>query len=477
MENKPFIHLFRTIDKKYVYDVNTNTILDVEKSIFDELKEIKAGEKETSEALEFYRSKGYLSSNRAKRIEHPDTKYFSSYIESKMNTVTLQVTQRCNLRCHYCAYSGNYENRAHNAMDMDLETAFKAIDLIIDNSSEAPKLNIGFYGGEPMIMFDFIKKCVEYAKKEAEGKEVAFRMTTNGTLLTDDKIDFLVENNFSILISIDGPKENHDKNRIFVNSGLGSYDTIMTNIEAMKKKYPDYVTKNIAFNAVLDGETDFKCASEFFNNYEVIKDFNVSLSLISEEYSVEAIKYSDLFNTQYQYERFKVYLNQLGKISEKGITKLFQREFASIKMDVADRKKAEKIFEVEHPGGPCIPCVRKMFISVDGTIYPCERVSELSEPMKLGNVSDGIINVEKAKAILNVGQITEKQCLDCWAYRFCKQCAAGADEIDELSATKRLSKCAAIKSSTEKELRMFCSLKELGYDFNNLQIQNINRKV
>jgi len=471
MSNMPFYHLFRTLNENYVYDVNTNTVLNVNNELFDDLTKLDKGEVDTSNHIEVMKAKGYLSSNRAKKIEHPVAPVYESYLNSKMNTVTLQVTQQCNLRCHYCAYSGNYDNRVHENRDMELETALKAIDLVIDNSSDSPKIDIGFYGGEPLLKFELIKKCVKYAKTIAEGKKIVFRMTTNGTLLSGDRAEFLVENDFNLLISIDGPKEHHDKNRIFINSDLGSYDVIMNNIEELTRKYPEYVSRNIAFNAVLDGETEFKCAHEFFSSYDTIKDFSVNFSFVSGDYTTKEIPYDDIFDIQYKYERFKVYLNKLGKLSLGKTLKIFQDEFINTKDQIADRKKFEQIFNVEHPGGPCVPCIRKMFVSVDGTIYPCERVSELSVPMQLGHVKDGVIDI--AKAILSIGKITEKQCINCWAYRYCIQCAAGADDLESLSPTIRLSKCDGIKRTVENEFKTFCSLKELGFDYYSLEIERI----
>lgn len=78
-------------------------------------------------------------------------------------------------------------------------------------------------------------------------------MTINGTLLTDEIIKFMKDNEVSLLISMDGPKEIHDKNRVFSN-GMGSFDKIMNNINKIKVKFPEYVEKNVGFNIVMDGQ-------------------------------------------------------------------------------------------------------------------------------------------------------------------------------------------------------------------------------
>ena len=83
--------------------------------------------------------------------------------------------------------------------------AKKGIEYLIAHSRDSGRIGISFYGGEPLLAFDLIQDCVEYSKREAEGRRVDFHFTTNGTLLTEEKLPFLVENQFSILISLDGP--------------------------------------------------------------------------------------------------------------------------------------------------------------------------------------------------------------------------------------------------------------------------------
>jgi len=62
-----------------------------------------------------------------------------------------------------------------------------------------PEVTVGFYGGEPLLEFELIKKCVEYTKSIIEGKRVKFNMTTNGTLMSDEIMDYLFENEFNVI--------------------------------------------------------------------------------------------------------------------------------------------------------------------------------------------------------------------------------------------------------------------------------------
>ena len=137
----------------------------------------------------------------------------------------LNITEQCNFRCKYCVYSGIYNStRIHNPKVMEFSTAKKAVDLFLKNLETKKcmvKINsfsICFYGGEPLLEFSLIKDIVKYAKVEVTKKgldkvyELKFRLSTNGYLLDKKEIvDFLVRNNTILNVSLDGPKEEHDK--------------------------------------------------------------------------------------------------------------------------------------------------------------------------------------------------------------------------------------------------------------------------
>ncbi|MCS4481008.1 4Fe-4S cluster-binding domain-containing protein [Clostridium botulinum] len=69
------------------------------------------------------------------------------------------------------------------------------------HSSENKEIYIGFYGGEPLLNFELIKKCIDYGNAKIKDKNVIYSMTTNATLITEDIADFLVENKMVLTIS------------------------------------------------------------------------------------------------------------------------------------------------------------------------------------------------------------------------------------------------------------------------------------
>lgn len=465
---KPFIKLFKTRNCCYIYDVNTNLFLKINEDTYKKLQESSndIGEIREDKTINTLVKSGYLSSNKAKKVEHPMLTVLDDVLEDSLNTMTLQITQQCNLRCSYCVYSGNYLNRSHSQKEMDIETAKKGIDFVIEHSKNSPKLNFSFYGGEPLLRFDFIKECVKYARERSEGKEVTFNMTTNATLINDEIIEYIKENNISIAISMDGPKEIHDKNRLFAN-GKGSFDKIIENAKKIKDRYPEFSDTHLGFNVVMDGETDFNCINDFFVNYDTVKDSYVNASVVNTMGALDEDegKITEDFIRKHQYEKFKVLLHELGKLKKEHVSPIVLKDFIKTKDILHKKREVSKLVpEKIHPGGPCVPGLSRLFMDVNGQFYPCERISEESASMKIGAIDSGF-DTEKIKRIVNVGELTEEKCLNCWAYRYCTLCASFADDNGELSGKRKSEFCSEVKDYTEKMFKTYCTMKEFGYVF------------
>lgn len=278
IKEKPFIHLFETPGGYYIYDVNTNAILSVNKMIYELLQTDDLNIKEIGsdfDTINAMRADGFLSTRRLKKIIHPDNDVLEYYLDRKLNMITLQITQNCNLRCSYCVYSGKYQNREHSNKKMSIDVAKKGIDFLINHSSDSDEIGIGFYGGEPLLEFEMIKECIEYAEKRAEGKNLILSLTVNGTLLNGEIAEYFQKHRIYTMVSLDGPKEVHDKNRKF-SDGRGSFDVIYNNLKMLKDKCPEFMNK-VGFSVVLDPQIDFGCLNEFLLNSDILSDSTCEL--------------------------------------------------------------------------------------------------------------------------------------------------------------------------------------------------------
>jgi uncharacterized protein len=451
----PLIHTFKAFDRQYVFDANANTILPLDDRQALLMNAIEKGEvfDEAKKLLDRFREQGYFLEPDIRKIEHPETNAMKYYLTRKIQKLTLQVTQSCNLRCDYCFYSDIYETRPHAVKRMTFETAKKAIDYVLRNSIDEKTLNFGFYGGEPLLEMDLIYKCISYIREKCGAREISFTITTNGTLLTCEVYERLVNNNVDIWVSLDGPKPVHDSARKYPD-GRGSFDDIIENILNIQAKYPDAKDK-VQFLAVAHPEFSDSCAERLYTMDEILPDYGINLNFVSEIYTDKEITYSEELSSIHRQEWAKLYLFMLDKLDKSKVSRLLIDRVGYIHTKYRFLRRIKNLPPVLHPGGPCLAGVHRLFVSADGVFYPCERVSETSEMMKIGDVDRGI-NVEKANAINNIGKITAEECKKCWAIQHCTLCAAFSDGLTDFSREKRLKQC--VRSRWRVEELLICCL-------------------
>lgn len=462
-DNRVFIHLFKTANTYYMYDVNTNSIVRINEVLYKNLKRSKKIIDDDSQILKL-RNRGFLTPIGEKiEIFHPLTDKVDNYLQNNLSLLILQVTQNCNLRCKYCVYSGSYVNRSHTNKRMNFEIAKKAVDFYYKHSKNTDIESISFYGGEPLLEFKLIQDIISYCKKKFIGKQLNFNMTTNATLLTKEKMYFLQANKINLTISLDGPENIHNRGRIFADKETGTFSKVMENLLEFHKLYPDYVD-TISFNAVFDENNNFKESSDFFS-FEFFKKATVTYSTVSNRDSIGEKDINEEFSINYKYELFKMFLYCINRLNEEDTSKLMQEHINRLKRDLHERLRTPFISKGKsHPSGPCVPGMNRLFVTVDGEFFPCERVSEANTVFNIGNLDNGF-KKDKIKKLLNIAKYTEKQCGSCWAMGYCESCAADTGDGDKINAEKRLEKCSAIRFTTEELMREYCILRENGFSF------------
>ena len=185
--------------------------------------------------------------------------------------ITFEVTDSCNLRCEYCAFGklyADYDKREDKMMST--ETAKRLIDYMAelwaspDNHSVNNNLYVGFYGGEPLLNMPFIEEVVDYLNAGGHAKRFAYNMTTNAMLL-ERYMDFLVEHDFSLLISLDGNAENNSY-RVKAD-GKPSFEQVTTSIDKLRASFPEYFAKKVNFNAVLHNRNSVDSTRSFIKEH------------------------------------------------------------------------------------------------------------------------------------------------------------------------------------------------------------------
>jgi len=419
---------------------------------------------ETRRVLERFNSKGYCLKSTLKEIEHPLGRVLDEYLGQRVSDLILQLTQSCNLRCSYCVYSGNYYNRSHTAKRMSKDVAFRAVDFLMEHSVSEEKPHVGFYGGEPFLEFDLMKEVVSYIENKYPDREYRFNLTTNMTLLNDEMIDFIVEKGISLTMSIDGPEKVQNKFRKNA-KGEGSFSTVMRNVEKLKLRDPSFFSR-CSTNTVISPDGDYEAIYDFLDNNEFLGPLRSLTSTISDQGVKEETTYEKKYYATQTREIFKVLLVLLGEIDRSKASANFMRyeddllkTFSQLKLEGTHNTEAG------HPGGPCVPGSKRLFVDVQGYFYPCEKMPE-QDNFRIGNIFTGF-DKEQILKILNVGKYTEEECKKCWAFIQCAACGVTMVEGTEFSRAKRLEKCRETWSAAISRMQVIETLKYYGYDFEN----------
>ncbi|MCH5265057.1 MAG: radical SAM protein [Lachnospiraceae bacterium] len=452
------IKLIKTINGYYVFDANYNCISEISQYQYDCLHKMiqnkRVNDTECTCISEMLNKK-IISDHEIEKIENFYTRFLDDVLDRSIEKMTLQVTQACNLRCSYCIYSDMKtvsNQRSHGNQKMTWDIAKKAVDFLMYHSVDTKKVNIGFYGGEPLLNFSLIKKIIQYISTTYAGKDVSYAITTNGTLLTDDVITFFEKNKVQLTISMDGPEEIHDINRRYALDGKGSYKDVLENTRKFFARHPKYFNEYVGLNMVLDPQFDYEKIQKFVSEGWVKNLSNVNTNIIDDSGGITQNVYSENFVWKYIYCKFRsifAYVRNpntnLDSVEVRDLSSIYEFESRLVPMLY--------IPSISAPSGPCIPGKNRLFVNINGDFYPCERVSEVSENMNIGSVFKGF-KLEQAAKLLNVGKITEKQCKNCWNFTYCLQCAKYADADNQLDEVRRLSNCERAKNGTEDNLRI-----------------------
>lgn len=361
-------------------------------------------------------------------------KFASMLINSPIKSMCINISHDCNLRCEYCfAAKGDFGTGREL---MSLETAKSAIDFIIKNSGNRYNLEVDFFGGEPLMNFEVVKKTIEYARsiEKKNNKNFRFTITTNGLLLTDDKIDFINKEMSNVVLSLDGRKEINDKLRISSN-GKGCYDLIVPKYQKLVKER---------------GNKDYYVRGTFTrNNLDFTKDVIEMSELGFDQISIEPVVSEE--NLDYS-------------IKEKDLPRVFE-EYEILAKEIIKRKRNGKCFNFFHfmidlEQGPCAikrlrgcSCGNEyVAVTPNGDIYPCHQfVGE--EKWKMGNVIENSLNDKIKNEFAKTNIYTKEKCKNCWAKFFC----SGGCNANSWQYEGDISKSHSISCELEKK-RIECAL-------------------
>ena len=378
----------------------------------------------------------------------------------------LNVTEKCSNRCRYCVYGGAYgHERTHSQRVMSLEIARKGVDFYCSHRNKADgKLLLSFYGGEPMFEEGLtrIRDVLAYAKARWPDVPVMPSFTTNGNHLTKENCRFLIENDVQVMVSLDGPKDLHDRYRRTLH-GEPTFQTIMANLQRLHDLSPDYYRRRVGFIAVVTPPVAYQRRSAFFREHPLTAGQPVLVSNVS-------LYNQTLFDTQTIRDFAQETIAAMNEAAQAYYQAALRGEQGAYRFEQS--LFGHTLWRLEHLslegqsertlgfGGCCVPGVTKLFVHTDGTLYACEKMEGY---YPLGHVSTGL----DKKAVLDLIHVFERlrvgRCENCPYVRLCSLCYVNAmDKAHTVSATCLDDACIERCSFFKVALRLYASLREAG---------------
>jgi len=313
-----------------------------------------------------------------------------------IKALCLHVSHDCNLRCRYCFASTGDFGTGHR-MTMDFETAKKAIDFVVERSGKRRNLEIDFFGGEPLMAMDTVRRTVEYARSLEEKHDKCFRftITTNGMLLNDENIEYINREMSNVVLSLDGRQSVNDHMRP-TPGGQGSYSVIVPKFQklAAARGTKDYYVRGTFTRENLDFAEDVMHLADLgFRHVSVEPASGPSGDPF-------AIREEDLPQVEREYER----LAQL----------LLEREVDFFHFNVDLEQGPCVIKRLRGCGAGC----EYVAVTPEGEIFPCHQFVGREE-YRMGSVLDGSLDLSVAERFSNLNIYTREDCKECWARFYC----------------------------------------------------------
>jgi len=291
-----------------------------------------------------------------------------------LSQLELILTEGCNLACTYC-----FEKDMLGYKRMPLEIAKSAVDVLFDYSGNETDLFITHFGGEPTLNFPAIQFVTEYAEQKAAtfGKNVHFKMTSNGFLFNETMVNYFAKHHIGVLLSIDGLAPTHDRFRVD-KRGRGTFDRVLKGLQLLKTAQPWIGVKMTVMpeNVV-----------NLFDDVRGLYDLGANQFIIGYATGI-----------QWSNEKMKSYATELGKVYQ-WYTQTPRQDLRIAEFDEAAR---------EGSFFGCQAGRNSISVAINGEISPCSKILALNNKeilSKLGDVRYGLTHLNNRLELVSCMQL------------------------------------------------------------------------
>lgn len=316
-----------------------------------------------------------------------------------LSGIVLQVANTCNLRCLYC--SANYGRYGNIERSMTKDIARRAVDFLF-NQRRNDELAINFFGGEPTLNWNVVLDAAYYSRSRAKSENVniALHLVTNGLELTKEVLDDISELQMTLTISLDGPRDIHDRFRPRAN-GIGSYHQI-------SKRLRQLVNHGIANRVTIRG-TYLRPTAYFFPHVKAIIEEGFSKNISYEPVFLPrshplALRWADLPKIKRAYSNLaEYYVSEIRK-GRPFCMWDFDNDIISLCIDNYRRSH-------------CGAGRRLAAVTPDGELYACHMSTGFHQAL-LGNIDDGLDSALQKQWMPDWKNPTS-HCFNCWLRAHC----------------------------------------------------------
>lgn len=315
------------------------------------------------------------------------------------DSITMNLTNNCNLACRYCFE----KNKSKHSDMMPPKTAIDIVETAYSSHYINPKFNnrftINFFGGEPMLNWDAMKAVVDYCVDK--DYDCFFGVTTNLTILTEEMLDYIDNYDVHLLVSIDGIKQVHDRNR------SNSFDTVFKNLQRLKDR--ELLCRVEARMTVTPEDAEF-----MYDSVKFLEDFGIDnicpMPVTDSEWTAHQL---ELYRTSFEaiVNRFIGLSNQEGYSRNISIKNVNDMMINVLSPEVSDEKLC------------AIFSNRWCAFDTNADVYPCHQLptstKEIQDKNRIGNLYTGVEENMILKTPKKVSYYKE-ECESCPAKGTCK---------------------------------------------------------
>ncbi|MEX2160799.1 MAG: radical SAM protein [Anaerolineales bacterium] len=307
------------------------------------------------------------------------------------------VSTQCNLHCTYCYHGIHQENQTKSKGVMSVELTKRIIDEVSSTSTRPIKLI--WHGGEPLLAgIDYYQQIQDYQSllTARTGRRYINAIQTNGTLLTEKSVDFLLNNKWGIGISLDGPQMIHDNLRK-TRTNKGSFAAIKTGIDRIKSRGGEFT-----LNAVI---------TRYSINYS--EEIFYFLLGLSKRFDISPLVHPTATDSN---SVFCLQPKEFGRFATEFFDFWWRLDDPSIRIRCLENAVIAAMGATPNLCSLSGECAKYIAFDSNGDVYPCGRFVG-NENFRLGNIESSSL-----REIINNPTLREFEREILESARKCKEC-------------------------------------------------------